>query len=527
MNNYKSLVILDTRDQILEHIQNCDLISFRGTDLNFKNINKINIDLSDEKFLFQQKKKFLKRKKEYLKKIKKIFPEIDMHCLEIFNLRNDKVDLYNRIFFFNIVKNLIKKKNYKFIKIYSDNNDFEKFYDSLNHYKKFLKIEVINTSKNNNKIINFTISFCKFFLKTFIVVLLSKFICKNLVKPFKNACLSLYPIYYSNKNETFFNEKFLKLNFLITDESHLNGTFFQNIKKLFVTKNIKNFTIVEKYISLNYLIIFFFKSFFILSKFEKINKISFFFNELDLTKIINKYTSSSIFNALKLQIYKNQLKKIFLKYKIENFHYFMFEYNFGFFLSNNIKKSLPSVDLIGYQHGIFSDKLMWLNLFKENNKNLKIFPDQIVVKYNICLDSYKKSFKGVKTLVSNKLGKNINIKINISNKKIYKNKILVLLGLHDSIDTIHKIIEIAKTKKNLFFFLKFHPKSKIKLKSINKNISIIGDFKKTKFGSIIPSQSSTLIYDMLIKKLPFKLLRINNRPNLFPDTIKHKMKYIN
>ena len=62
MNNYKSLVILDTRDQILEHIQNCDLISFRGTDLNFKNINKINIDLSDEKFLFQQKKNFLKRK---------------------------------------------------------------------------------------------------------------------------------------------------------------------------------------------------------------------------------------------------------------------------------------------------------------------------------------------------------------------------------------------------------------------------------------------------------------------------------
>ena len=63
--------------------------------------------------------------------------------------------------------------------------------------------------------------------------------------------------------------------------------------------------------------------------------------------------------------------------------------------------------------------------------------------------------------------------------------------------------------------------------AINKNISIIGDFKKTKFGSIIPSQSSTLIYDMLINKLPFKLLRINNRPNLFPDTIKHKMKYIN
>ena len=443
MNNYKSLVILDTRDQILEHVENCDLISFRGVILNYKNINKINIDLSNEKFLFHQKKKFFKKKKEYLKKIKKTFPEIDMHCLEIFNLRNDKVDLYNRIFFFSIVKNLIKKKIYKFIKIYSDNDDFEKFYNSLTPNKKFSNVEIINTSKNNNKIINFTISFYKFFIKTFIVVLLSKLIGKNLVKSFKNACLSLYPIFYLNQNEKFFNEKFLKLNFLITDESHLNNTFFQNIKKLFVTRNIENLIIVEKYISLNYLIIFFFKSLIILSKFEKINKISFFFNELDLTKIINDYTSASIFNAIKLQIYRNQLKKIFIKYNIENFHYFMFEYNFGFFLSNNIKKSLSSVQLIGYQHGIFSEKLMWLDLFKDNPKNLKIFRDQIVVNYKFCLDSYKKIFKGIKIMVSDKLRKNINI--NISHKNKYKNKILVLLGLHDSIDTIHKITEITNS----------------------------------------------------------------------------------
>ena len=57
----------------------------------------------------------------------------------------------------------------------------------------------------------------------------------------------------------------------------------------------------------------------------------------------------------------------------------MFEYNFGFFLSNNIKRSLSSIKLVGYQHGIFSEKLMWLDLFKKNNKNLLIFPDNIVV----------------------------------------------------------------------------------------------------------------------------------------------------
>ena len=103
MSKYKSLVILDTRDEILEQIHNCDLISFREAGINLKKINKINIDLLDEKFLFKQRKKLLKVKKEYLKKIKKIFPEIDMHSLEIFNLRNDKVDLYNRIFYINMV----------------------------------------------------------------------------------------------------------------------------------------------------------------------------------------------------------------------------------------------------------------------------------------------------------------------------------------------------------------------------------------------------------------------------------------
>jgi len=525
MNNNKSLVILDTRDPIYEFIQNCDLASFRGKVLNYNSVKQINIDLSDEKFLFHQKKKFLEIKKKYLKKIKKIFPEIDMHCLESFNLRNEKVDLYNRIFFFNKLQNLIKKKKYKFIKIYSDNIDLEKFYDSLNSNKNLLNIKIIFTSKKSDKIGSFNLSFLKFFLKTFVIVLLSKFICKNLISPFKNACLSLYPKFYSNKNETFFNEKFFKLNFLITDESHLSGTLFQNIKKLFVTRSIKNFVIVEKYISLNYLIIFFFKSFFILNKFKEINKISFFFNGLDSTKIINNYTSCSVFNALKLQIYNNQLKKIFLKHRIENFHYFMFEYNFGFFLSNSIKKFLPSVNLVGYQHGLFSDKLMWVDLFKENNKKLKIFPDKIIVKYKICLDSYKKNFKGIKILLRNKLEKKINF--NISNNKKYKNKILVLLGLHDTIDTIDKIIEITKVKKKLFFFLKFHPKNKIKLKLINKNISIISDIKKIKFGSIIPSQQSTLIYDIVINKLPFKVLRINNRTNLLPDTIKHKMKFIN
>ena len=64
MNNNKSLVILDTRDPIYEFIQNCDLASFRGKVLNYNSVKQINIDLSDEKFLFQQKKKIFRNKKK-------------------------------------------------------------------------------------------------------------------------------------------------------------------------------------------------------------------------------------------------------------------------------------------------------------------------------------------------------------------------------------------------------------------------------------------------------------------------------
>ncbi len=58
-----SLVILDSKDQILETIENCDLISFRNINYEHKNIKKINVNLLNEKHIFNQKKKYIKKKK--------------------------------------------------------------------------------------------------------------------------------------------------------------------------------------------------------------------------------------------------------------------------------------------------------------------------------------------------------------------------------------------------------------------------------------------------------------------------------
>ncbi len=450
-----------------------------------------------------------------------------MHSLEIFNLRNDKENLYNKIFYFDLIKEIIKRSKYKHIKIFSDNKNSEKLYNSLINNNNSTKLKIINTSSyKKEKKKNYYLSFVNFSFKTLLTIIVSKIACKQLHKNFKNACLSFFPIFYShNKSENFFNPKFLKLNFLITDETHLNGTISNNIKKILSTRNIDNFIIVEKYISLTHLILFFFRSFSILKKFYLIKKINFHFNGLNLTDEITNYSEISIFNALKLHIYKGQLKKIFLQHDIKNFHYYMFEYNFGFFLSNEIRKNMKRVKLVGYQHGIFSEKLMWLDLFKLSNNKLRILPDEIIVKYSECLNAYKKVFKNKKIFLNNRISKNINIKI--SKQKKYRNRILVLLGLHDSQDMINKLFDICKLKKEYIFLLKFHPKSKNEFKLTNKNIKVINNINNIRFGSIILSQTSTLVYDMINHNLLFKLLKMNNKINLLTEKIQNRVKYIN
>ena len=60
----------------------------------------------------------------------------------------------------------------------------------------------------------------------------------------------------------------------------------------------------------------------------------------------------------------------------------MFEYSFGFFLTNFFKNNFKKIQLIGYQHGIFSDNIMWLDLIKNNKKLLAT--ENCSIKQNMC-----------------------------------------------------------------------------------------------------------------------------------------------
>ena len=108
-----------------------------------------------------------------------------------------------------------------------------------------------------------------------------------------------------------------------------------------------------------------------------------FINEIQNTNLIiekinfkvlfQNYFLVSLLNISKMMNYEKPLIKIFdRKNKIKEFHYFLFEYNFGFFISKTIKSINSEIKLIGYQHGILEKNTPWLDVISKS-KSLIIY----------------------------------------------------------------------------------------------------------------------------------------------------------
>ena len=107
----------------------------------------------------------------------------------------------------------------------------------------------------------------------------------------------------------------------------------------------------------------------------------------------------------------------------------MFEYNFGFFLIRSIREYSKTIKIVGFQHGIFSNRLTWFDLIKSIKLKNIYLPDCV-------FSTNKYSFLDYKTILNKKIylkpKKNSDKKF-IHSIKINKNsnKILVLPGTHD------------------------------------------------------------------------------------------------
>ncbi len=473
------------------------------------------------------------RKKIYsdlIKKLKKfiLFNEKKKFFLsemEIFNLRNDRYEFPDRILNYLIIKKLILKKKFKKVKIVSDNKATLKIFDNLN-----VEIEKKNLSKFNFNFHLPHLKIIKFLIKAIILVSYCKLLKftkneKNEKNEKNTFYLSLYPNKYFYGKENLFEKKRKICNFLMSDETHLNF----NLRKLFhfaKITNEKKILNIEQYIKVSDILFLILKHSFNIFTLKDLRKIEINLQGLDFKEVLNDIYISSYINRSKLEIYSKAIPRFLKKNKVSNFKLYLFEYSFGYFLIRTIKEFSSKIKISGYQHGLFSNNLMWFDLIKSLKHRKKYVPNQIFCLNKYCLKDYKLKYKNTKVSIINfeKKKKNFDL-INCIKIKKKAKRILILSGLHDVKDLyLYAKNTLNFDEKDIFYF-KLHPKNKFNFIPGPK-IKKIDNFKKKTFSRVIVSQTSSLSFDFLSLKRNFSVIDFDYKQN-YISTYLNKNKNIN
>ena len=320
----KNLIIIHSQKNIDIHQENVSYINIGNGIVNILNSKKI-------KLFKYRGKNYLKYQnlliEELFKKIKvseKKIPFISE--FEIFNLRNDKDKNIDLILNILLIKEIIRKEKFKNITVITDNKFTKDLFQQISSKIK------IKYNGNHFLIPKLTLlKIIKFYFKTFFVMIWLKLFNKiNLSsKKFKEACISIYPIFYKKKENFFNDHKKIKFNYLLTDETHLNFSFFKIIKNITQLKN-KDLIHIESFITFKSFMNALFKSIFYYFITLRLN-FRLNINNLNLSKFYEEYIFASLINRLKLNIYEDSTILALKKFKIKTFNLYLFEYNFGFF----------------------------------------------------------------------------------------------------------------------------------------------------------------------------------------------------
>ena len=516
----QNLIIIHNQKNLTIDQENINYINIGSGIVNILNSQKIVLSNYRKINYTKYKNLFVKELSKKIINLEKKIPFVSE--LEIFNLRNDKNTNIDLILNILIIKEIIKKNKFKEITVITDNKLTKDLFKQIN-----LKIKIIYKGRNFSNPKFILLKILKFYFKAFFVVFFVKIFHKRnfLSKQFNEACLSIYPIFYKEKEQFFNKEKKFKLNFLLTDETHLNFSFIQILKIITKAKN-KDLTHVESFITFVSFLKAFKKSIFYYFVSSRIN-FKFNVSNLDLSKFYKDYFFTSLINRSKLNIYEDSVIVALKKLKINIFNLYLFEYNFGFFLINLIKKKINRIKIIGFQHGIFSDQLLWLDLILKNKNKFNYLPDEIK-SFNLqSYYDYKKQINSEKIkffLIKKKKSTLINQYVE-SKAKNLSNNILVLPGTHDAVD-IYKVLKKKILDKNnkKIFFLKFHPKKIIPTKEAY-NLKIITKIKNKSFSNVLISATSTLVYDFMNSKNNFMVYNIDYKKNLISKKLENKVKF--
>ena len=100
MKTNTQLVIIDTEIDVKEKIINSDVIFWKKNKFIDRNNKIIEISLKNNKYLIEQKKILCRELKKYYDKLSKKFPNKNLYNLEVFNIRNDKIRMFDKFIFF-------------------------------------------------------------------------------------------------------------------------------------------------------------------------------------------------------------------------------------------------------------------------------------------------------------------------------------------------------------------------------------------------------------------------------------------
>ena len=400
-------------------------------------------------------------------------------------------------------------KKYTEIEIFIDDSKYLESYKSI--FSKVTKINVVGNNDKKFNEFNILYNYIKFLIRSFLFIKkLKKISIKKKTNQnfLKEIYLSLFPNLFTKGKIKIYNSKNINyLNFSLTDETHLGinpRNYDKHIKKI---SKIKNITNIENYINYVDLI----KSFKLLllniTNIKKICEKKYLLNNINITEVIRQNLLISFLNRYKLCIYENAIGKFFQKNKVNFLHYFLFEYNFGFFLKNLLFKKVKY--FIGYQHGIFTGKTFWMDLVGQNKKNNSL-PNKIICNSKQSVNSYKKFFSNISFVKNNDLKRLTNIK-KITQFK--SNNFLVFVGQHDVEDCIYYFINNS-IFDNRKIFIKIHPNYKKKIAIKSRNLFIINKINFNKKYKLFASPTTTLVNKFKKLNIDFNIIKFNFKLNL-------------
>ena len=387
---------------------------------------------------------------------------------DLSNKRSEIFDTYATLCHMVLLRDHIKENNISKIKFINCESRFvESFKSTLD-----IAIEEVNSVAFLN-VSHYFLSQVKFFFQYFFVLLYIKLIHNNdTPKKVDSLFLSRYPLHF---DKDFKEEKYgalvrkndwLLLS-ILTDGMHQGIgllSVLKAIKDLSKISKVKNVILLDKEVKFSDLIRHYLYSLWLFVPFQRLNKHKYIFKGIDISNYIIDELNQSSLRIPRLTLYKNAVRAVFAKTKVNKFYYYLHEYSYGRFFTYILSQYYPTVKRIGFQHGPASMRKMLYFLSRNevgyHSTDYKYYlpmPSMVLAEDEQSVSVYKAAnYKYVHVMEKIYRLTYLN---DIKRNNVEKNSILVACGLHDG-DYVFNFLKDEMTgRQDKKYYFKLHPRS--------------------------------------------------------------------